>query len=589
MSKGYYGFAGINTEQRKQVFWATHNGAGQRLPLMHRSFISFSFGGKYIEDFNLIATITDNNINRNGYAAFEDKISTYEVLDGQQYWGTHYQNNTIDFTLATDGIDQRCLDDFLYWFSAGCTRELILAEHPNRGILARVNTVPELNLLPFEQAINIMIANQSCQTSTTLYKGIIRLSLVMDEPHWYAIRNILGKLVDYDGNQKRYIDKWTDANGNEVDIFASQDALKILYEDGIPLGSMISDNMLLGNGAYANIEGDNDKQIWTPPQTGIPEGAIVPSGEDYFGNDIYKAWLIGEGSYGARIYGTINGNENPSSQYIVGDYHGYIAGAIVDGSGNGINNFSINQTAYFYYAGTAPSPIKISFRLQLKMSNDNKHYIITPYNQITPVYSNRTETYCTITIGSETEQKLCFSIPNLLIGYNKVIEIFDQQTEYNKARVLIRDNVRHPAVRAWANKVLDYGEDKEKNINELFDFMSYFLRDENGLPYYFNFEFNSKTGEAFGELQYREVDLSTLEVDSDWIKYGTVISKIEDVGDMLITNHLIIRDRNYPNSNGRIVRWNDLEDKGRGYSHYIKHNLDQPLDNFMLIYKNMYL
>ena len=42
-----------------QVYMATHNGEGEksRLPFMNRSFISFSFGGKYIEDFNLIATI----------------------------------------------------------------------------------------------------------------------------------------------------------------------------------------------------------------------------------------------------------------------------------------------------------------------------------------------------------------------------------------------------------------------------------------------------------------------------------------------------------------------------------------------------
>ena len=35
-----------------QVYTATHNGEGasSRLPFMNRSFISFSFGGKYIED-----------------------------------------------------------------------------------------------------------------------------------------------------------------------------------------------------------------------------------------------------------------------------------------------------------------------------------------------------------------------------------------------------------------------------------------------------------------------------------------------------------------------------------------------------------
>jgi len=96
-----------------QVYKATHKGE-KYLPFMNRSFISFSFGYKkddndnlipvHIEDFNLIATIENNRITRNGYAAFEDLTSTYNNLDGQYYWNTHYKANEITFSLATDGI-----------------------------------------------------------------------------------------------------------------------------------------------------------------------------------------------------------------------------------------------------------------------------------------------------------------------------------------------------------------------------------------------------------------------------------------------------------------------------------------------------
>jgi len=108
------------------------------------------------------------------------------------------------------------LEDFRYWFRAGETRELILAEHPNRGILARVSDPPQFSLLPFESNTTIMISNVSYPVKTTLYKGEITLNLVMDEPHWYSIENILGKKIE-----NRYIDMWTDVNGNEVSIFAS--------------------------------------------------------------------------------------------------------------------------------------------------------------------------------------------------------------------------------------------------------------------------------------------------------------------------------------------------------------------------------
>ena len=72
-----------------QVYMATHKGEGAnaRLPFMKRSFISFSFSDKpkegeeekriYIEDFNLIATIDGDRLERKGYSEFEDLTSDY--------------------------------------------------------------------------------------------------------------------------------------------------------------------------------------------------------------------------------------------------------------------------------------------------------------------------------------------------------------------------------------------------------------------------------------------------------------------------------------------------------------------------------
>ena len=193
----------VQVTRRSQVYQATHGGDGKRLPLMNRSFISFTFGGKPIEDFNLIATFSNNSLDRAGYAPFEDTVSTYTNLDGQQYWATHYQANSLEFTLSTDGIDEQMLNSFLYWFRAGDTKELVLAEHPNRAILARVAEPPHLDLLPFEEQVTHMINDEPHYTSTTLYKGNITLHLVMDESHWYSIMNILGK---HDDETNRYID-----------------------------------------------------------------------------------------------------------------------------------------------------------------------------------------------------------------------------------------------------------------------------------------------------------------------------------------------------------------------------------------------
>jgi hypothetical protein len=72
----------VTTERRSQVFQATHDREGSLLPSRLRSFISFSFGGRNIEDFNLIACCEGDTMTRRAYAEFEDLTSEYDIMDG---------------------------------------------------------------------------------------------------------------------------------------------------------------------------------------------------------------------------------------------------------------------------------------------------------------------------------------------------------------------------------------------------------------------------------------------------------------------------------------------------------------------------
>ena len=548
----------VDLTRAGQVYQATHKDSS-RLPYMNRSFISFSYGGRHIEDFNLLAVVDGDRIARPGYSPFSDITSEYDVLDGQQYWGTHFNAKELELHLATDGIDSRMLDDFLYWFRPGEAKELILAEHPNRAILARLSSPPELHLLPFESVVNINISGQAYPTRTTLFRGEIDITFVMDEPHWYSKENLLGKK---DG--ARYIDVWTDANGNEVNIFASQDALKILYEDGIPLGSMIQNNMLLGNGAYASVEGQTISRIWS------------------IANDADIEWTDDEPSgEGARI---------EANDAVAPYLHGIIAGAIIDATGNGIASLPRHRGndknfGYFFYSGTAPSPTIISFTLTPTLANG---YIKVPYN------SHTDPKYNTLTIESVTTQELRFTTPNILTSYNKVIDIFNAKVipdySWEDIRQSIRDEVRHKYIREWAIKIIDTmianNASRNNSIkNTMISNMSYFLKDSNGDLFPMTFTFNSETGEATGAFKYRQISGGT---PSDWSSYGTIPEKNqeEDVGDMLRSNYIIIRDRNYPTENGAIVSW---EVNGKTQSHRIYHDVEVPLYNLSILYKNMYL
>ena len=597
----------INTDRRGQVYLATHKGE-QRLPFMNRSFISFSYGGKWIEDFDLIAT-QDNRLNRDGYASFDDITSDYDNLDGQYYWSTHYKTNSMDFTLSTDGIDQKMLDNFLHWFRAGVSRELILAEHPNRAIMARVNKPPRINMLPFEQDTEITISGYQYKTKTTLYKGDIDLELVMDQPHWYAVTNILGKKESGNGGVQRYVDLWDDITQNpprEVSIFASQDALKILYEDGIPLGSTIATNMLLGNGAYAQVDGQTNSKLWSelqnpePPQSSWqtitnPDfySGIGARIQGTFTEDMAARYSSNIGTENGQIVTDENGNalgyDNvtpPSTwpmsifrDYTVGTaFTGVIAGAIVDASDNGITSLSNIQTGYFFYSGTAPSPTIIRFSMTPQFEND---YIVVPYNS----KSGSIKKFNTLTIESITKQELQFTTPNVFTSYNKAIELFKTKPTqidmtWEKLRSDLRDHVRHADVRAWAIECIDQCVGDNITVNNssstLLQKMRVFF--PNSMPSS-TFTFNSEIGSAQGTFKYQVRNNSgTFNINSDPI--------IEDVGDMLKSNYIIIQDRNYSTSKGGVTGWTAEHPE---YSHRIYHDVPVNLSNIQVLYKNMYL
>ena len=100
-----------NVPSRTQVSLLTYDyssSAGlQRKSAHARAFISFSYGGRWIEDFGLIVVFDgDEGLNRPLSAEIEDLTTSYEILNGQMFWGSRYKENTLSLRLATDNMTQ---------------------------------------------------------------------------------------------------------------------------------------------------------------------------------------------------------------------------------------------------------------------------------------------------------------------------------------------------------------------------------------------------------------------------------------------------------------------------------------------------
>lgn len=526
-----------------QVFKATHDEEGRRLPHRSRSFISFSYGGRNIEDFNLLATIQNNRLQREAYAEFEDNTTTYDVVNGQFYWGTHFTKNQITFSLSTDGITEDELGDFKNWFQPGKIRELILAENPNRYADARVAAPPSLSLLPFEKIETKTILETEYEYSTTLYRGEISLSFVMDDPFWHSRNSI----IDYCYTNKE--DKFTpnDPNSNEKNMnseiesdsnFATikdKDFLKVIFEDRVP---------------YIGMFNLSDIQF------------IIFANNTCVSNENARAGI----SYI---------NEQPK------------AGVILESGNKTITLNNNNNNQYLFYGGTAPASTKIQFTLTPQLDGD---LICAPLNsdivkedeaksENNPEYNRKYKIpYNYFKIG---EKEFRFTIPSIWKGYNQAILIvsnFKNGEAIEDLEDALRDGVNEYYARAWAMYSLEIaaGSSTEFNVNIKNSFinnMKNFLIDSEEQLYSATFSFDSKTGEAVGEFT---VKVRTTSGNGD---NPLCFSIPENVGDMVRSEYLFIDERCKYNDDGQIPIENCLP---------ITTNYSE-LSNVIISFKNEYL
>ena len=593
-----------------QVYKVTHNG-NKRLPFLRRSFISFTYGEDAsgrpvpIEDFNLISTFDGDRLSRQAYASFNDLTSNYDVIHGQFFWGSYYTNNSLTFKLATDEMSQEDLDRFKYWFKAGTVRELILAEHPNRAIMARVATPPEIDLLPFEKRVTVHLKEKEFQTSTTVYRGEITLELTMDDPFWYAKQNILG-IQDANGNYES--EDWVDANGVQTSILESEDAIKIIYEDHIPIGSQINVGVFLGGNLYATLSYEYYSKIADI----IEKSEYDTAQEEITGDErLRRAYLAvsepvineetGEQEIDPETNEPVTKLIYYKGAYVADEetwqqYGALVAGAQTGPSKSGTQGIPLppgdNNPAYLYYAGTAPSPVKMRFTL--KPEFNNAYYIVTPQSKL----SNPDQPYNTITLEATNKHEFKFTLPAFWQSYNYVLQIFDNQdiirvgNAWLTVRETIRDTIRHPAVRQWANYVIDQKDNSEigiimeaDDVDTIRSFlkseMKKMLIDSANNPYPAHFTFDGRTGEAIGEFTYKTVNGN---------KEISETTSAENVGDMVKSSYLILDERNVLDSQFRIQPWSENTPQ---YTYKITHdlsrNVEDGLEDVHFEFKNMYL
>lgn len=411
---------------------------GNVASILARQFISFSFKpltekvAKNIEDFDLIVTFAKDGLSKAIYAPFEDIVKSYKEVPGQQFYGSTINANTLAFNLTSDGMTENQLTEFSNWFKPGSIGELILSEHHNRKILARVSQPPQLEMTPYEKKVVQKIAGEEFEFSTTEYKGNITLNFTMDYPYWESIENIITEYYNIVEEEIVKIDENGESITEEIQKKVPiKENLKLIYEDGIPtldqlLKASFNENFIVSEAKMVLYGTGTAKAAARVGSAQVDSGIVGKEG----------------------IYEYENQYENTS--------------LVSMATGNSIT-LNKDEKCLLYYAGTAPSYPIITFSLTVEdNSYNNDGYLKIIGNKY---FTNK---YDTITLGKQeegvyTQEKttMNFTLPGFLESYNDTVKILKNEKSNSYEDLLndIRENITDSIMRSLAVQAIQASRD----------------------------------------------------------------------------------------------------------------------------------
>ena len=154
-------------------------------------FIDFSFDGKKITDFGLVAVVDGDRLQFDGSPSFTDETTAVNGVVGQYYWGTNIGTKTKTYTLATDGMTEQQVQAFQYHFRPGHYGKFIDDTFAFRYSYCRVSSVTNFRMIPFKKEIEYIVNEKKIKSFVNEYKGEVTISFTWDYPYSFSEANYI--------------------------------------------------------------------------------------------------------------------------------------------------------------------------------------------------------------------------------------------------------------------------------------------------------------------------------------------------------------------------------------------------------------
>lgn len=198
-----------------------------------KEYIDFSFAGRHISEFGLVAVTNGDRYQFAGSPDFEDETSNVNGVWGQYYWGTNFKTKTYSYSLATDGMTERQFEDFKYHFRPGHYGQFYEDAWFDRYCYVRIKAVIDFSFIPFQKEAEVA----GIKFQSRVYKGECKISFIQDRPFMYSFYQVL--------------------NSKIADLNAMSDngkaAARVMYNSNIPARDSWTKNIKCATGSWFSL------------------------------------------------------------------------------------------------------------------------------------------------------------------------------------------------------------------------------------------------------------------------------------------------------------------------------------------------
>lgn len=210
-----------------------------------KEFIDFSFAGRHISEFGMVAVSSGDRYSLKGSPEFQDETTTVNGVNGQYYWGTNFKTKTYNYSLATDGMTERQFEDFKRHFRPGRYGQFYDDTWFDRYSYVRIKSVIDFSFIPFQEEVEVA----GNKIKSRIYKGECKISFIQDIPYTYSFYQILdSKLSELSKKQ-----------GDNKEA-----ALRMMYNNNIPALDSWSKDKKCSTGSHTSLPSSNNIEDMSP-------------------------------------------------------------------------------------------------------------------------------------------------------------------------------------------------------------------------------------------------------------------------------------------------------------------------------------